>query len=114
MMLMLFWRVLARRAWSANDWIAALVPGAHAAAHRGDLLEAELGERESGLARAAARAADEDDRVVAGGGLEGTGELGERQGLGACDVAQLADELVGLAHVDHADVAAVERDPFGG
>src|SRR5690606_5031468 len=77
-------------------------PPQHAAGHRRDLADAERLELLDAARRAAARAADEDDRLLGIPTLRGGGEAAERHVLDALDVPEVVGELFGLADVDDA------------
>jgi hypothetical protein len=90
------------------DVVAAVLPQRDAAAHRGDVLVAEvLLHRVGGERRAAAARAVEDHalRAVTDGALDARLEMAARHVDGAGDVGLL--ELVLLAHVDDHGAVAV-------
>src|SRR6185312_3339420 len=87
--------------------VALGVPAQHSAREIGDARETRLLQHHRRLRRASARAADGDDRPVALELVLALAERAERDERGTRQMAELALEFVGLAHIDDLHLACM-------
>src|SRR6516164_11260854 len=85
---------------AAFDGVAFGAPAQHATGKIGDIGKPGLAQDHGGLCRAAAGAADRDDRPVARELAGAVGQLGERNQLGAANMPERALEFARLANIE--------------